>query len=55
MNEEELTSDDLEIIGAGFETLASLFAFLALVKAKEEGSGPTKGTASSRKKAPDNV
>ncbi|MFD1268040.1 hypothetical protein [Paenibacillus motobuensis] len=55
MNEEEISSNDLEIIGAGFETLASLFTFLALVKAKEEGTNPLKGTESSRKKAPDNV
>lgn len=55
INEEEVSSDDLAIIGAGFETLASLFAFLALVKAKEEGTSSNKRTASSHKKAPDNV
>ncbi|WP_229716859.1 hypothetical protein [Paenibacillus aceti] len=53
MNEEELSSDDLEIIGAGFETLASLFTFLALLKAKEEGTNSLKGKLSPRKKAPD--
>jgi len=42
INEEEVSSDDLAIIGAGFETLASLFAFLSLLKAKEEGPNPIK-------------
>lgn len=32
----ELTSDDLAIIGAGLAVLGDLFAFLSLIKVKEE-------------------
>ncbi|MNP01028.1 hypothetical protein D3C76_928300 [compost metagenome] len=33
---EEITSDDLAIIGAGLTVLGDLFAFLSLVKVREE-------------------
>lgn len=35
----QLSAEDLAILGAGFETLGDFFAFLALVKAKQEPKG----------------
>ncbi|EHS56820.1 hypothetical protein P4H71_22965 [Paenibacillus kribbensis] len=35
----QLSAEDLAILGAGFTTLGDFFAFLALVKAKQEPKG----------------
>lgn len=44
----ELTSDDLAIIGAGLAVLGDLFAFLSLIKIREEeASGNDQGGNSS--------
>ncbi|MGW8957221.1 hypothetical protein [Paenibacillus sp. NPDC055715] len=36
----QLSAEDLAILGAGFTTLGDFFAFLALIRAKQE---PSKG------------
>jgi hypothetical protein len=39
----QLSAEDLAILGAGFNTLGDFFDFLALIKAKQETSKELKG------------
>ncbi|MGQ3477708.1 hypothetical protein [Paenibacillus sp. TY11] len=39
---DQLSAEDLAILGAGFNTLGDFFDFLALIKAKKEASHSNK-------------
>jgi hypothetical protein len=47
LQDNDISSDDLAIIGAGFTVLGDFFDLLSLLKLKEEKAGNGSGTSSS--------